>query len=151
MDRQAYLMDMRQNGKLKGKKAAFVFLKNNIGRIYNEGQSDFILSEKNGKLFFQKLSPIFHVLKPKGDFELPISRFKSYKYERKSYVAKLTLFDKHGFFIEIWFQTGLKETYSTESNIMLLIKELELEYGIIKDDGGIDEQEGNDNIGEKSN
>ena len=30
MDRQAYLMNMRQNGKLKGKKAAFVFLKNNI-------------------------------------------------------------------------------------------------------------------------
>ena len=35
MDRQAYLMDMRQNGKLKGKKAAFVFLKNKYRVINN--------------------------------------------------------------------------------------------------------------------
>ena len=151
MDRQAYLMDMRTQGKLKGMKPCFVFLKNNIGRIYNEGQSDFILSSKGGKLYFQKISAILHVLKPKSDFELPISRFQTYSFERKSYAAKLTLFDKHGFFIEIWYQTGLKETYSTEVNIARIIKELEEDYGIKKDDGVINETEGNDKCGEESN
>ena len=61
------------------------------------------------------------------------------------------MFDKHGFFIEIWYQTGLKETYSTEVNIARIIKELEEDYGIKKDDGVINETEGNDKCGEESN
>lgn len=139
MDRHQYLMDMRQEGKLKGLKPSFVFLKNNLGKIYNEGMADFILSFKNGILYFQRMSAIFHTLKPKYDFELNAKRFKTYKFERRNYSGCLTLYDKSGYYIEIWFQVGTKETYSTEVNIDRIIKELESDYNVVKDKGDINE------------
>ncbi len=134
MDRKTMLLEMRQTGTLKGKKPAFIFLKLNCGKIYNEGTADFIMSFKDNILYFQRLSTFFKVLKPKKDFELNVKRFCEYDFKRDRYVATLTLFDKAGFFIEIHYQTGTPDTYKTEDSIARLIKEFE-SMGIVKTKG----------------
>ena len=126
MGRREYLLELRQNGKLKGMKPCFISLKPNIGKIYTKGTADFIMSYKNGILYFQRLSLFFKSLVPKEDFEVNARRFYEYKVDKKNaFITKLTMYDKEGFFIEIYFQTGTKETYTTEDNIFRILKHLE--------------------------
>lgn len=134
MDKKAMLLEMRQLGTLKGKKPAFVTLKLNCGKIYNEGTADFVMSFKDNILYFQRLSTFFKVLQPKKDFQLNVKRFCEYDFKRSKYYATLSLFDKQGFFIEIHYQTGTKDTYTTEDSIARLIKDFEA-MGIVKTKG----------------
>lgn len=134
MDRKTMLLEMRQEGTLKGKKPAFVFLKLNCGKIYNEGTADFIMSIKDNILYFQRLSTFFKVLQPKKDFQVNVRRFCEYDFRRSKYYATLTLFDKQGFYLEIHYQTGTKDSYKTEDSIARMIKEFE-EMGIVKTKG----------------
>ncbi len=128
MARKPYLMNMRKAGLLKGPKPCFVSLRQNLGKIYNEGSADFIMSYRNGILYFQRLSLIFRSLKPKLDFEVHAGRFTEYKFIKKNFMNILYLYDKDGNYLEIHYQKGNLETASTEDNIQRIID-------LLKEDG----------------
>ena len=131
MDRRAYLMDMRKNGLLKGQKPCFISLKLNGGKIYNEGSADFIMSYRNGVLYFQKLSFFFKNLKPKEDFEVHAGRFIEYRLDTsKSFLNTLNFYDKDGNYLEIFYAKGRADTMSTEDNIDSIIKCLEEDFNL---------------------
>ena len=56
MDRKSILLNLRNEGKLKGLKPCFVNLNNNAGKIYNGGGGTFIMTLRENTLYFQKLS-----------------------------------------------------------------------------------------------
>ena len=131
-------MQLRNDGKLKGLKPCYVFLKQNMGKIYNEGHSDFVMSLKGNTLFFQKLSFFFHNLKPKYDFELDIRRFVSYSIIENMLTNNLYLYDKHGNYMEICYNKGVSDTAPTEININRIIAVLEEKgikrFNLVEDD-----------------
>ena len=43
MEKRELLLALRREGKLKGHKPCFVYLKHNLGKIYNEGSAKFII------------------------------------------------------------------------------------------------------------
>lgn len=129
MQRKEIIMQIRNDGKLKGLKPCFVYLKQNMGKIYNEGHSDFVMSLKGDILYFQKLSFFFHNLKPRYDFELNINRFVSYSIIENRLHNCLYLYDKQGNYMEVCYNKGIPDTAPTEININRIIKVLE-EKGI---------------------
>ncbi len=153
MQRKAIVMNVRTSGLLKGVKPCVIFLKNNIGKIYNEGQSDFILTIKNNRyLNFQKLSFFLHRLKPKEDFTLDLNNFKEYSFVKHMYHNTLCIYDYKKRFIEIHYHKGIEDTFPTEDNMSRIIKILE-EKGIkeINLDKGFDEDEESNTEGKGSN
>ncbi len=142
MDRKGILLDLRNEGKLKGIKPAFVTLRPNIGKIYNGGSGTFIMSIRNDVLYFQKLSFFIHRLVPGDDFEVNVKRFTEYKIDRKTALAILYLYDSEGRFLQIVYQIGTRETFATEDNISRILKELEEKYGL---------KQAGDNYGEEPN
>ena len=128
MNRQQFLLEMRTEHTLKGRKPCFVSLRFNAGKIYNDGYSEFVLSFKDGILYFQKLSRFFKKLTPKKDFTLHADRFIYYKIEDKRFMKILYLYDNTGRYIDICFQTGTYETVSTENNIQRIIDEMMQNY-----------------------
>lgn len=130
MNRQQYLLEMRTNHTLKGRKPCFITLRFNAGKIYNEGFSEFVLSFKDGILYFQKLSRFFKKLTPSKDFSLNAKRFISYKFENKSFMKILYLYDDTGRYIDICFQTGTYQTVSTENNIQRIVDEMIENYNL---------------------
>ncbi|MGM9969924.1 MAG: hypothetical protein ACI35S_05965 [Anaeroplasma sp.] len=124
MSRRELLLDLRQKGKLKGLKPCFVLFRHNLGKIYNEGRGEFIMSYRNDILYFQRISSFFKRLLPKQDFTINVRRFVEYKIFRKSYMASMYLYDKDGYYLEFHYQVGTKETFSTEENIVRIIDEL---------------------------
>ena len=126
MDRHQILMDMRNEHKLKGLKPCFVVLSSINGKLYTGPTSDFIMSLKNGILYFQRLSMFFHSLKPKDDVSYPINIFKEYSIKKKNNFASiLFLYTKEGKYLQISYQTGLADTQSCEYNLSKIIEELE--------------------------
>ena len=121
MDRRAYLLNMRKAGLLKGQKPCFITLRQNLGKIYNSGSADFIMSYRNGVLYFQILSLFLRNLKPKLDFEVHTGRFTEYKFVNKNFMNTLYLYDADGNYLEIHYQKGNIETASTEDNIQRII------------------------------
>lgn len=153
MQRRRIVMDLRTSGLLKGVKPCVIYLKNNLGKIYNEGQADFVLTIKNNRfLNFQKLSFFLHRLKPKDDFTLDLNNFKEYSFFQHMYYNTLCIYDNHKRFIEIHYNKGVSDTYPTEDNMSRIIKILE-EKGIkeIKLDEGTDDDEEFDTEGKGSN
>ena len=124
MDRQQFLLEMRQNHTLKGRKPCFVTLRFNTGKIYNEGYSEFIMSFRDGIIYFQKLSRFLKKLKPSGDFELNSKRFIKYDIIQKSFINILYLYEDSTRFIDICYQAGSKEAASTISNIQRIVDEM---------------------------
>ena len=117
MDRRYIVQSLRVNGQLKGVKPCVIFLKKNNGDIYLNGMATFVMSIKNDKLYFQRISTFFHELKPKDDLELDLNRFESYVHVSRSYYNILCLYCKNRNFIEINYDKGTADTYPTEDNI----------------------------------
>ncbi len=130
MDRQQFLLEMRQNHTLKGRKPCFVSLRFNAGKIYNEGYSEFIMSFRDGVIYFQKLSRFLKRLQPSGDFELRARRFKKYDIMQKSFINILYLYEDNDRFIDICYQVGKRENSSTMSNIQRIVDEMVELYNI---------------------
>ena len=124
MDRRYIVQSLRVNGQLKGVKPCVIFLKKNNGDIYLNGMATFVMSIKNDKLYFQRISTFFHELKPKDDLELDLNRFESYVHVSRSYYNILCLYCKNRNFIEINYDKGTADTYPTEDNIRRIIEEL---------------------------
>ena len=131
MQRRTIIMNLRNYGKLKGVKPCFISMKNNLGKIYTEGQADFVMSIKNDKLYFQKLTFFLRRLKPADDFSLDIRTLRSYALFEKPYHNILYLYDVNKRFLEIHYFKGTPDMYPTEDNILRIIKVLE-ERGIKK-------------------
>ena len=148
MDRKGILLDLRNEGKLKGIKPAFVTLRPNMGKIYNGGSGTFIMSIRNDVLHFQKLSFFIHRLVPGDDFEVNAKRFTEYKLDRRTALAILYLYDSEGRFLQIVYQIGTRETFATEDNISRILKELEEKYGLKQVGDNYGEEPNNE--GEKS-
>lgn len=129
MNRKQIIMDLRANGKLKGVKPCMVFLKNNLGQIYTEGQADFVMSIKGDTLYFQKITLFLKRLKPKDDFSVNLNNFKEYAFFQKALSNTLCLYDDKKRFLEINYNKGIPDTYMTEDNISRIIKIIE-EKGI---------------------
>ena len=70
MGRKETIMEMRVNRLLKGKKPCYVYLRQNIGQIYEGGQSDFIMSITDNFIHFQKLSFFLRRYKPEKDLKV---------------------------------------------------------------------------------
>lgn len=129
MQRRRIVMELRNSGKLKGVKPCMIYLKNNLGKIYNEGHADFVMSMKDNTLYFQRISSVLKQLKPKDDFSLDLRRFREYAFFQHSFYNVLCLYDKDKRYIEIHYNKGVPDTYPTEDNINRIIKTLE-ERGI---------------------
>lgn len=126
MNRKEIILYYRTNRLLKGHKPAIIYLKQNIGKIYDGGQADFILSVRENELVFQRLSFFTKKLLPAKDFTLGIARLKSYNLREVNLVTNcLTLYTVEKFFIEIYYNTKTADTYETERNIQDIIKLLE--------------------------
>ena len=136
MDRRNIVQTLRINGMLKGVKPCVIFLKHNYGKIYLNGMATFVMSMKNNKLYFQRLSTFFHDLKPKDDFELDLTRFESYVHVERSYYNILCLYAKSRDYIEINYDKGTPDTYPTEDNIRRIIEEL-IKLGIKENKGNV--------------
>jgi len=129
MQRRRIIMELRNTGKLKGVKPCIVYLKRNMGKIYNEGQADFVMSMNKTMLHFQKLSLFLRRLQPKEDFSIDLRIMEAYAFTVRSFNNTLTLFDRNKRFIEIHYHKGIADTFTTEDNIDRIIKVLE-EMGI---------------------
>ena len=150
MDRKAILLNLRNEGKLKGLKPSFVTLRTNAGKIYNGGSGTFIMTIRDNILHFQKLSFLFHRLVPADDFSVNAKRFKEYKVIKKTGITLLYFYDEEGRYLPIFYQTGSSQTFSSEENIDKIIKEFEKNYGLRMeaiDDG----EEDSESKGEGSN
>ncbi len=142
MQRRRIIMELRNSGKLKGVKPCMIYLKNNMGKIYNEGHADFVMSIKDNTLYFQKLSSFLRQLKPKEDFSLDLRRFKEYAFFQHSFYNVLCLYDKDKRYIEINYNKGIADTFPTEDNVNRIIKvleekgirEIDLEKDVISDE-----------------
>lgn len=135
MDRKRILLDLRNEGKLKGLKPCFVSIKINNGKIYNGGGGTFIMTLKDGTFYFQKLSFFIHRLIPNEDFSVNAKRFYEYKLEKRTGFSIWYLYDKDGRYLPVIYQTGTPETFSTEDNVSRMIKELGEKYGLKLEDG----------------
>ena len=130
MDRKGILLNLRNQGKLKGLKPCFVTLRNNVGKIYNGGSCTFIMTIRDNTLHFQKLSFFLHKLIPSDDFSCNAKRFIEYKKIEKTGISVFYFYDDEGRYIPIFMQTGTKDTFSSEDNMRRIIKELEEKYGL---------------------
>ncbi len=125
MNRTQIVQNLRVSGRLKGKKPAVVFLKKNVGEIYNEGVAYFVMTEKNGVLNFQRLTTFTKSLKPEKDFSIELKDFNKYLFVTRSFYNILCLYNSKRQFIEINYDKGTPDTYQSEENISLLIEMLE--------------------------
>lgn len=149
MQRRRIVMELRTGGKLKGGKPCMVYLKNNLGKIYNGGQADFVMTLKNDTLNFQRITFILKRLKPADDFSVNLKTIKEYALFNRTLYNVLCLYDINNRFIEINYNKGIPDTYPTEDNISRIIKVLE-EKGIreIYKEGEDSSDEGADAEGE---
>lgn len=129
MQRRRILMELRGAGKIKGVKPCIVFLKRNMGKMYNQGTADFVMSVNKYSLHFQKLSLFLRRLQPKDDFSIDLRIIKCYSFMVHSYNNTLTLYDANNRFLEINYHKGIADTFTTEDNINRIIKSLE-EMGV---------------------
>lgn len=130
LNRKQIILYYKTNRLLKGHKAVIVSLKRNIGKIYLEGQADFIMSLGKDQLHFQRLSFFSKKLLPDKDFDLALNRIKTYHLKKINIAYNsLTLYTFEKFFIEIFYCTGTADTYEGEMNIKGIIKAL-TELGI---------------------
>ena len=123
MDKRERLLEMRRTRKLKGLKPCFIYLKNNIGKIYNGGRAKFVMSLENNNLYFQRLT-FFNNLRENDDFYLNCKRFKTYDETDSGIIKTLILYDDEGRYIEIFYKARRKDSASTEENIYRIIEEL---------------------------
>lgn len=129
MQRRRIIMELRNTGKLKGVKPCVIYLKRNMGNIYREGQADFVMTKNKNVLHFQKLSLFLRKLRPKEDFTIDLRIIKEYAFITKPFNNTLCLYDRNNRYIEIHYNKGISDTFTTEDNISRIIKELE-EMGI---------------------
>ncbi len=134
MDRKGIIMTMRQEGKLKGVKPSIVVLRQNLGRVFGGPYGHFVMSYKNYRLYFQRLSPFLKKLKKEDDFDIPIRMFNEYFILNKRGGYILYLYDPEGRYMEILFPTGTTDTLPFADNVFRLVKELEEEKILIKTD-----------------
>ena len=125
MNRTRIIQNLRVSGRLKGKKPAIVFLKKNDGEIYDKGIAYFVMTEKDGKLNFQRLTTFTKSLKPELDFSIELKDFKQYLFAQRSFYNILCLYNTKKQYIEINFDKGTPDTYQSEDNIASLIQMLE--------------------------
>ncbi len=126
MNRKQLVMQYRTTRKIKGHRPAIIFLKKNIGQIYNEGSADFMMSIGKEDLYFQRLSTFTKKLIPEKDFQLHLNRVKTYHLRQINPMTQcLTLYTAEKFFLEIFFYCNLPDGYETEANIESTIKMLE--------------------------
>lgn len=121
---------MRKDKTLKGLKPAFVTLKFNTGKIYGGATSDFIMSLRDTTLYFQKITTFLKRLKPKEDFEINAKRFIEYSIITNPFSRILYLYDSKGYFLEIRYQYGTRESASSDENIDRIIAELKNTTGL---------------------
>lgn len=140
MEKRELLLALRREGKLKGHKPCFVYLKPNLGKIYNEGSAKFIMSLKDDKLYFQRLT-LFNGLRESDDFSLNAKRFKEYNLIDKTISMTLILYDINGLFIEINYKARRKDSFTTEDNIVRILDELKKNFNLkeAKYDGATEE------------
>ena len=121
MNRTQIIQNLKVSGRLKGKKPAVIFLKKNIGGIYNKGIAYFVMTEKKGILNFQRLTFFTKSLKPEEDFSIDLKDFKKYVFVKRKIYTILCLYNAKKEFIEINCDSGIPDTYQSEQNIKELI------------------------------
>lgn len=126
MNQKQIILEYRTSGQIKGHRPSIVYLKQNGGKIYTKGTADFIMSIGKEQLYFQRLSFFTKRLLPNKDFQVELSRFKSYNMRQVNPVVKcLTIYTFEKFYIEIFFYANTRNTYLSEDNIASTIKQLE--------------------------
>lgn len=134
MNRRSFLLEMRQSGQLKGDKPCFVVLKySDESRIY---RGEYIFSQRNDNLYFQKINRLFEMLRPKDDFTVKVNSFIGFKFEYSSRRNSFILFKENGDILKLDYMVGLKETFSTEENMERIAKVL-TEKGLKRIEGDI--------------
>jgi hypothetical protein len=119
-------MELRVTRKLKGKKPCFIYMKKNKGQIYNEGQSDFVMTITDKYIHFQKLSFFLRKLQPEKDFKIERGIIKTYSvYQINIATTMLNLYTVDRKYLQIYFNVGIADTIETENNINEIIGLLE--------------------------
>lgn len=130
MNRKDLVMQYRAARQIKGHRPGIIFLKRNIGKIYNGGTADFIISIGKENLYFQRLSFFTKRLMPEKDLAIHLPRIKTYNLRPVNTLTKcLTLYTAEKFFIEIFYYCNLADGYETEENIASIIQMLQ-EQGV---------------------
>lgn len=125
MNRKEIILKYRTSRMIKGHKPAIIFLSRCVGKIYDGGQADFIMSLGKDHLYFQRLSFFSRKLLPQKDFKVPIDSISSYMVVQKNIVTKiLTLYTKNRNFLQINYFIGTVDTCESEENIKSILKEL---------------------------
>ncbi|MCR4898416.1 MAG: hypothetical protein K5892_04225 [Acholeplasmatales bacterium] len=132
MDRRHIIMTMRQEGTLKGMKPCIVYIRQNLGKIYGGPFGNFVMSYKEGRLYFQRLSSFLKRLKTEDDFSFPISMFREYYTINKKTGYILYLYDKETRYLEVLFPTGTRDTLPYADNVFRMLDEL-VNEGILID------------------
>ncbi|MDE5715508.1 MAG: hypothetical protein K2I42_05180 [Anaeroplasmataceae bacterium] len=123
MNRKQIILEYRTSGCIKGHRPAIVYMKKNIGKIYLEGQADFILSIGKEHLYFQKLTLFLKKLQPSHDLKIAILDIASYNLRTYNLVTNcLTLYTMDRRFLEIYYNTKTADTYASEQNILKIIE-----------------------------
>lgn len=125
VNRKQIILEYRTKGLIKGHRPAIVYMKRNIGKIYLEGQADFIFSIGKENLHFQKLTLFLKKLKPVQDLSVPIQEVTSFHHRTLNLVTNcLTLYTKDKHFLEVYYNTKTADTYASEQNIVKIIEML---------------------------
>lgn len=125
MNRRSIVLEYRTKRMLKGLRPAVVFLKRNIGKIYLEGEANFIMTITPEELYFQRLSLFTKKLLPEKDFSIKISQLREYVRQTENYVTEsVTLYTKDRLFLKIYYNSKTMDTYETEQNINEIIEKL---------------------------
>ena len=151
MDRKGIVMNLRQEGKLKGVKPCIVYLRQNLGRIFGGPYGHFVMSYKNDRMYFQRLSKFIHRPKPKDDFDISSRMFVEYFVLNKRGGYILYLYDSEGRYMEILFPTGTPDTLPYADNVFRMIREMEEKQDLKKTDFKKREEEINNESKEESN
>lgn len=125
MNRKNIILELRTTRKLKGHRPCVVSMKQNGGKIYTGGQSDFVVSITDNYLHFQKLSFFLRKLQPEKDFKVPRNLLKSYNINiLNRFLSVITFYTNERKYVQIFLNTGLADTYESEQNLSKIIEML---------------------------
>ncbi len=114
------VLPLRVNHYLHGDKPCVVTVIPNEGKIFSPKKPQkFVMTIlKDNKLYFHRISNIFHDYLPEEDFRLSLDKVKAYTIENvNKLVYKYTLSTKEGLFFQFEVMHGTKVTYETDHNI----------------------------------
>ena len=111
---------LRVNRFLHGDKPCVVTVIPNGGKIFSHKKDQkFVMTIlKDNKLYFHRISNIFHDYLPEEDFRLSLDKVRAYTIEpQNKLIDRYTLSTNEGLYFQFQVLHGTKESYETDHNL----------------------------------